>query len=254
MDRLFKKKTAAQPNKQQKKDSIWSFVGIIVLALFIKAVFLTIFIIPSGSMIPTLKVGDTIVANKMRYGIFNPFYELWFKKKIFFVITNPWYRSEAKWITTKYLIDFQKTPQRFEIIIFKAPLEPRPSAKYKYIAADGREFINNYTQGYTADTFLPSGRGGVDYVKRCIGLPGDIIEIRNGELLLNGVYVQWPFSIIDDFGYFGPIKVPAGHYFMMGDNRPGSSDSRYWGFVPSRNIVTKVTHVTFPPWHWKVFK
>lgn len=230
--------------KPQKKDSIWSFIGIIILALFIKATFFTIFIIPSGSMIPTLKIGDTLIVNKMRYGLVNPFYELWFKEKLLFVIPNPWYKSESKFIKTKFLVDFHKKPKRFDIIIFKAPLEPRPSANYYYKAKDGREFEMHY---------ITPDKAGMDYVKRCIGLPGDIVELRDGDLYINDKFVTQNFTMNNDYVYYGPLKVPEGHYFAMGDNRPNSSDCRYWGFVPERNLVGKATWVTLPPWHWKIF-
>jgi len=231
--------------KPQKKDTVWTYVWIIALALFIKTVFFTIFIIPSGSMIPTFKVGDTLIVNKMRYGIVNPFYELWYKKKILFVFPNPWYKSQSKYIKNKFVWNFHKKPKRFEIIIFKAPLESRPAANYHYIAHDGREFKYVYS---------PPSKAGADYVKRCIGLPGDIIELRNGQMIINGEYIKPDFSWNNDNMYYGPLKVPQGHYFMMGDNRPHSSDSRYWGFVPERNIVGKATFIAFPPWHWRRFR
>jgi signal peptidase I len=227
-----------------KKESLWSYVVVIIFALFIKAVVLTIFIIPSGSMIPTLKVGDCLIINKMRYGIFNPFYGLWFSQKILFVFDNPWYKSNSPVIKTKYLINFNKHPQRLEVIVFKSPLEPSPTSNYSYLdKSTGRTFSIEFT---------PPSKAGMDYVKRCIGLPGDIVEVRNGNVLVNGEYIQKDFTWVNDYMYYGPLKVPAGHYFMMGDNRPYSSDSRYWGFVPEANIIGKATWVAFPPWHWKL--
>lgn len=238
--------TATVP-KPPKKESIWSLLGVVIIALFIKAVFFTIFIIPSGSMIPTLKVGDCLIVNKMRYGVFNPFYELWFKEKVLFVIPNMFYRSEAPFIKTKYVVDFHKQPKRFQIIVFKAPLDPSPSENYKYTDKSGRTFSFQFTT---------PGKAGMDYVKRCVGLPGDIVELRNGKLMVNGEYAKEMDSItwVNDYMYYGPIKVPEGHYFMLGDNRPFSSDGRYWGFVPERNIVGQATWVTLPPWHWKILK
>lgn len=229
--------------KTPKKDSIWSFIGIIILALFIKATFFTIFIIPSGSMIPTLKIGDTLIVNKMRFGLVNPFNELWFKEKLMFVLPNPWFKSNSPYIKTKYLIDFRKKPKRFDIIIFKAPVEVSPQPDYYYKAKDGREFNMH---------FIPPDKAGMDYVKRCIGLPGDVVELRNGELFINGNFVTQNFTLNNDYIYYGPLKVPSGNYFMLGDNRPNSSDSRYWGFVPEKNLVGKATWVALPPWHWKI--
>lgn len=229
--------------KVQKKDSLWSFVGIIVLALFIKATFFTIFIIPSGSMIPTLKIGDTLIVNKMRYGVVNPFYELWYKEKIFFVIPNPWFKSNSPFIKNKFLIDFHKKPKRFDIIVFKAPLETSPAPDYYYQAKDGRSFEMH---------FVAPDKAGMDYVKRLIGLPGDVIELRNGDLFINDKLTTQNFTFNNDYIYYGPLKVPTGNYFALGDNRPNSSDCRYWGFIPERNLVGKATWVMLPPWHWKI--
>lgn len=237
-----KRKTAT---KEQKKDSIWSILVIIVIALFIKSVFFTIFFIPSGSMIPTLRVGDQLIVNKLHYGIFNPFHEIYFSKKLFFFFNNPWQLSESPLIKTTFVKDFNKEPKRFEILIFKAPVEPRPRSVYRYIDKSGREYHYRF---YTPQ------KAGMDYVKRCIGLPGEIVELRNGELLINGKYIEQDFTFNNDNAYFGPVKVPKSHYFVLGDNRPHSSDSRFWGFVPKRNLIGRATFIALPPWHWGKLK
>ena len=81
--------------------------------------------------------------------------------------------------------------------------------------------------------------GAPDYVKRVIGLPGDKLEIRRGLVWINGRPLVEPYRYGAPNAHenLGPVAVPAGHYFMMGDNRDNSYDSRYWGTVPRENII-----------------
>ncbi len=87
-----------------------------------------------------------------------------------------------------------------------------------------------------------------DFIKRVIGLPGETIELRSQTILINGAPLLEPYArytlprFDDDDGSqdprrrYGPVTVPAGHYFMMGDNRDDSEDSRYWGFLPREYV------------------
>jgi signal peptidase I len=105
-----------------------------------------------------------------------------------------------------------REPRRGEIIVFKYPLNPSQ-----------------------------------EYVKRLIGLPGDTIEIKHGNVYVNGELLKEDYvKRKDDYNY-GPIKVPKDSYFVLGDNRPVSVDSRYWGFVPKKNLVGQAILLLWPP-------
>ncbi len=112
-------------------------------------------------------------------------------------------------------------PQRGDIIVFKYPLDKKK-----------------------------------DFVKRLAGMPGDKLEIKDGKLIANGkVLDQPPFSEHYyynredwEFGKEGQmIEVPQGYYFALGDNSAQSSDSRYWGFVPVKNLIGKAFFIWWPP-------
>jgi signal peptidase I len=105
---------------------------------------------------------------------------------------------------TEWHVPLWRSPKRQQIIVFRAPLPGTP-----------------------------------DFIKRVIGLPGDTIQIRQGVVYINGNALDEPYrdEPPNPLEFRGPIKVPPGEYFMMGDNRENSYDSRYWGFVPRANII-----------------
>lgn len=104
----------------------------------------------------------------------------------------------------KFIYRFTE-PERGDIIVFKYPVDPTK-----------------------------------DYVKRLIGLPGETIEMRNGVVYINNKPLKEPYLTQPSTGNYGPITVEKGHYFMLGDNRDNSEDSRYWGQLPAKNIKGKV--------------
>jgi len=111
---------------------------------------------------------------------------------------------EAELPMTQFHVRLWREPHRQQIVVFRAPLPGNP-----------------------------------DYIKRLIGLPGDRVEIREGVVSVNGTKLNEPYRAAppSPADNYGPVTVPAGEYFMMGDNRDDSYDSRYWGFVPHANIV-----------------
>ncbi|RLB19027.1 MAG: signal peptidase I [Deltaproteobacteria bacterium] len=170
----------------------------IILALFIRTFVVQAFKIPSGSMEPTLLVGDHILVNKFIYGVKLP-------------------------IIRKTIIPIS-TPHREDVIVFIFPLD-----KSK------------------------------DFIKRVIGLPGDHIEIVGKKIYINGKLFRDTHahytseSSVREKSRFGPITVPEGHLFVMGDNRDHSYDSRYWGFVPMKSVKGKAFLIYWSWPHWRRF-
>jgi signal peptidase I len=95
---------------------------------------------------------------------------------------------------------------------------------------------------------IACGTGGV-YVKRLIGLPGETWSEKDGYVYINGKRLNEPYiqARYRDTLTYPPQKIPAGHYFMMGDNRMGSCDSRRWGTVPRSDLIGKVIATYWPP-------
>ena len=85
-----------------------------------------------------------------------------------------------------------------------------------------------------------------DFIKRIIGVPGDTVEVVNGVVRVNGVLLEEPFVNPESRSDFELQVVPAGNYFVLGDNRGNSSDSRSWGFVPEENIIGKAIFTYWP--------
>ena len=196
--------------KKNKKELVWEYTKAVVtallLALFIRAYFIQAFKIPSGSMIPTLLIGDHILVNKFIYGTTLP-------------------------LSDRRVLVFRK-PEKGDIIVFKYP-EDRTR----------------------------------DFIKRVIAVEGDVIESKNKVIYVNGKAVDEPYAQHTDTSLrpggieprdnFGPRIVPKEKYFMMGDNRDQSYDSRYWGYVDIRDIRGEAL-IMYWSWdgknHWPRFE
>jgi signal peptidase I len=189
-------KAIEKKRKSTFREYAEAIVVALVLALLIRTFVVQAFKIPSGSMEPTLEIGDHILVNKFIYGIKIPFTHL----------------SFGAW----------EQPKRGDVIVFIYPLEPEK-----------------------------------DFIKRVIGVPGDTVKIVNKKLYVNGAEAQDSHAVykedtllpgdIQKRDNFGPITVPPGKIFVLGDNRDRSLDSRFWGFVPQEDVKGKAFIIY---WSW----
>jgi signal peptidase I len=199
---------------RQIRDWAQSFLIAIVLVVVIRTFLIENFRIPSGSMERTLLIGDFLLVNKLAYGAEVPF-------------------------TGQHLPPLER-PRRRDIVVFRYPLDLR-----------------------------------THFIKRVVGVPGDTLAMHDGALVVNGVLQAEPYAIHNDVGgdpaedefrwqlpyevhgaaasvedhpsrnNWGPLVVPQKSYFVLGDNRDNSSDSRYWGFVPERLLEGRPIVVSF---------
>jgi len=201
----------------------------VILAVFVLRSFLfEPFKIPSGSMIPTLLVGDLILVNKFTYGVRLP--------------------------VVNVKITEGTPPQRGDVMVFRYP--PKPSLDYikRVVGVPGDEvaYLNKQltingqpvSKVPVADFFDEDAMAYFKQFEEVLG--GKRHRILNDDArpaFIPGVE-NFPMKQNCRYSVEGVVcKVPAGHYFMMGDNRDNSLDSRYWGFVPDRNIVGKAFFV-----------
>ena len=201
----------------------------VIIAVFVlRSFFFEPFKIPSGSMIPTLHIGDLILVNKFHYGVRLP------------VINTKLTEGTA--------------PQRGDVMVFRYP--PKPSLDYikRVVGVPGDEvaYLNKrltINGSIIETTALPEFFD--DDVMRYYKQYQEVLGVKTHGILNDD---SRPAFIpgVDDFAFKencrysveGVVcKVPEGHYFMMGDNRDNSLDSRYWGFVPDKNIVGKAFFV-----------
>lgn len=113
-----------------------------------------------------------------------------------------------------------------------------------FLNSDDDGFLFKGPQRGDVVVFRAPGAEERDFIKRIIGVPGDTIEILNGQVIVNGETLKEPF-ILNHANYTwpldgrGPVTVPPGQFFVLGDNRTNSSDSHVWGFVPADHIIGK---------------
>ena len=225
---IFLKFSKSEKYAHRPKIVQWSIelFPVLLLVLIFRGFIFEPFRVPSNSMMPTLLTGDFILVNKFDYGLRLP-------------------------ITNTKIIDFSK-PERGDIIVFRYP---------------------NYERN--------PGYSGVDFIKRVVALPGDVISYEKDQLIINDKAIDYnkvgsyigvdsgkPMNryrlvreliesanhdiLLHPSGHskdLPKITIPDGHYFVMGDNRSHSSDSRFWGFVPEEFILGKAIGI-WMHWDW----
>jgi signal peptidase I len=131
-----------------------------------------------------------------------------------------------------------REPERGEIVVFEGESSTDSTAD----ATAGERFVRGF--GQFLGVVPASAR---DFVKRVVGLPGDEILIEQGVVSVNGVPLEEPYVVFDDPSDYGPVVVPEGTLFFLGDNRPNSSDSRRsLGFVPQDKVVGRSYAIIWP--------
>ena len=98
--------------------------------------------------------------------------------------------------------------------------------------------------------FKRPGGGSTPYVKRVVGLPGERVEVKDGGVFINGCLLEEPDYIPPTVQGSGTVVLQEDEYYVLGDNRAHSSDSRFWGAVPEENIIGKVWFSYWPVGHW----
>ncbi|MCL6472527.1 MAG: signal peptidase I [Firmicutes bacterium] len=118
------------------------------------------------------------------------------------------------------------------------------------------KFIYRFTEPKPGDVIIlvpPHTNDGRDFVKRIVAVEGDTIQVKDGKVYVNGrLYIGNFKTMPGDYSNCGPLKVPEDNVFVLGDNRPISQDSRWFGPVPEKNIIGKVVAVYWPPNHLKL--
>jgi signal peptidase I len=219
------------------KDPWWveygaSFFPVILPIFLLRSFWLEPFRIPSESMVPTLLVGDFILVNKYAYGIRLP-------------------------VLNKKLVDIDQ-PKRGDVMVFRYPLDPSqnyikrvvglPGDRIEYlhkkliingqtIASEPREQYRHPEKQYLSDRYAETLDGAPHSILNDKDTPSFVPDIQRAPHPYAGNCTHSLEGVV--------CQVPPGHYFVMGDNRDQSADSRFWGFVPDQNVVGRAFFIWF---------
>ena len=202
---------------------------VILIVFLLRSFLFEPFKIPSGSMIPTLLVGDLILVNKFHYGVRLP-------------------------VLNKKIID-NNPVQRGDVMVFRYPVDPRQDYIKRVVGIPGDEIsyanqklsingqpvvVQPLGEFYDEDSL----RYAPKFSEKLGAVEHNILVNPQQPSYFGGLPKNFPFAENCRYSAEGmSCKVPPGHYFMMGDNRDNSQDSRYWGFVPDENIVGRAFFV-----------
>lgn len=203
--------------KSKLREYIEAIIIAVILALLIRSFAVQAFKIPSGSMIQTLLIGDQILVNKFIYGVKIPF------------------KDDRSLVI--------RQPRRGNIIVFSFPGNKEKEECRSFTGNIKKRLQNAWNNRQVSYLFTDDCR---DFIKRVIGVGGDKLEIKNKTVYVNDVALVEPYAILSSMNpedaalsprdNFGPVIVPRNKFFVMGDNRNNSHDSRFWGFVDMSEI------------------
>jgi len=128
-------------------------------------------------------------------------------------------------------------------------MEPSLYGNQYLIASKVTYWLHSPERGDIVVLRPPAGQGSIPFIKRIIGIPGDIVEAREGKIWVNGIALNEPY-VSAPVAYTNRWIVTDGMYLVLGDNRNNSSDSHAWGLLPRENIIGKAVFCYWPPEHW----